>query len=57
MLLSIIFLNPTVSGNYGWTYSLQTSQPPTQGEKYQCRIDTLNSPDDGHIVARNIFRS
>ena len=23
-------------------------------EKYQCRIDTVNSPDDGHIVDRNM---
>ena len=23
-------------------------------EKYQCRIDTVSSPDDGHIVARNL---
>jgi len=23
-------------------------------EKYQCRIDTVSSPDDGHIVARNM---
>jgi len=26
----------------------------TQSEKYQCRIDTVSSPDDGHIVARNM---
>jgi len=25
-----------------------------QSEKYQCRIDTVSSPDDGHIVARNM---
>jgi len=25
-----------------------------QNEKYQCRIDTVSSPDDGHIVARNM---
>ena len=24
-----------------------------QSEKYRCRIDTVSSPDDGHIVARN----
>ena len=24
------------------------------GEKYQCRIDTVSSSDDGHIVARNM---
>ena len=32
----------------------QNIQPPIQSEKYQCRIDTVSSPDDGHIVARNI---
>ena len=35
----------------------QTKQPPTQSEKYQFRIDTASSPDDGHIVARNMGRS
>jgi len=29
-------------------------QSPIQSEKYHCRIDTVNSPDDGHIVARNM---
>ena len=28
--------------------------PPIQSEKYQCRIYTVSSPDDGHIVARNM---
>ena len=32
----------------------QTRQPPTQSEKYRCRIDIVSSPDDGHIVARNM---
>jgi hypothetical protein len=32
----------------------QTRQPPIQGEKYQCRIDTVRNPDDGHIIVRNI---
>ena len=26
-------------------------------EKYQCRIDTVSSPDDGDIVARSMYRS
>jgi len=39
---------------YGWLSGLQTRQPPIQSEKYQCHIDTVNSPDDGHIVARNM---
>jgi len=34
--------------------SLQTRQPPIKGEKYQCRIGTVSSPDDGHTVARNM---
>ena len=25
-------------------------------EKYQCRVDTVSSPDDGHIVPRNMYR-
>jgi len=33
---------------------MQTREPPIESEKYQCRIDTVNSPDDGHIVARNM---
>ena len=45
-----------------WYFSLsheshpdqQTRQPPTQSEKYQCRTDTVSSPDDGHTVARNM---
>ena len=54
-----------VSGNYvpiiRGTYciyatlsGLQTRQPPIRSEKYQCRIDTVSSPDDGHTVARNM---
>ena len=41
---------------YGWLSGLlqQTRQPPIQSEKYQCRIDTVSSPDDGHKVARNM---
>jgi len=42
---------------YGWLSGLlQTRQPPIQNEKYQCRIDTVNSPDDGYIIARNMYR-
>ena len=32
----------------------QNRQPPIQSEKYQCRIDTVSSADDGHTVARNM---
>jgi len=28
--------------------------PPIQSDKYQCRIDTVIFPDDGHMVARNM---
>jgi len=34
----------------------QTEQPPIQNDKYQCRIDTASSPDDGHTDARNIYK-
>ena len=34
-----------------WYFSL------CMNEKYQCRTDTVSSPDDGHIVARNMYRS
>jgi len=30
--------------------------PPIQSGKYQCRIDTVICPDDGHMVARNVKR-
>ena len=30
------------------------SQPPTRKQKHQCRIDTVSSLDDGHIVVRNM---
>ena len=33
---------------------IPTSHPPIQSEKNQCRIDTVSSPDDGHIVVRNM---
>ena len=32
------------------------SHPAIQSEKYQCRIDTVSSPDDGHTVARIMLR-
>ena len=37
-------------------YRCSRLQPatPLHSEKYQCRIDTVSSPDDGHIVARNM---
>ena len=41
----------------GWDYNQQTRQPPIQNKKYQCRIDTVNSPDPGHVVAGNMYRN
>ena len=41
----------------GWSeISLQPADgtPPIQSDKYQCRIDTVISPDDEHVVARNM---
>ena len=46
--LTLVFFTP-----YGWLSGL-LQQPPIQSEKYQCRIDTVSSPDDGNIVARNM---
>jgi hypothetical protein len=59
LLLSIfISTSVDVSGNYvhiiRWLSGLQIRQSTIQSEKYQCRIDTVSSPDDGHIVARNM---
>ena len=50
-LLLSIFISTSLhfSGN-----NVQTRQPPIQSKKYQSRIDTVSSPDDGHIVARNM---
>ena len=42
---------------YGWLSGLQTRQPPIENEKYHYRKDTVRSPDDGHIVDRNMYRS
>ena len=57
-------MKPTRCTLLGWLSGLQTRQPPIHSEKYQCRIDTVGSPDDGHIVAQtcreveiNILRS
>jgi len=36
---------------YGWLIVL----PTIQSEKYQCRIDTVNSSDDGHIILRRVI--
>ena len=34
----------------------QTRQPPIYNGKYQCRIDTVGSVDDGQLVARNMHK-
>jgi len=40
----------------GWNYStLHTIQSSTQSDKYQVSHKVI-SPDDGHIVARNMYR-
>ena len=47
---------------YGWhlvcwlDFEIQPADqtPPIQSDKYQCRKDTVISPDDGHMVARNM---
>jgi len=41
---------------YGWLSGrLPADQTATHTElKQQCRIDRVSSPDDGHIVARNM---
>ena len=39
---------------YGWLSGLQTRQPPTHSEKYQCRTDTVSSPSDGHTISGNM---
>jgi len=41
----------------GWISIQPADQTPTiQSDKYQCRIDTIISPDDGHMVAQNMWR-
>ena len=32
----------------------KTEQPPIESDKYQYRIDTVSSTDDGHIDTRNM---
>ena len=32
-------------------------QPPIHSEEFQCRMDTVSSPDDGHKVAGNMYKS
>jgi len=44
----------TLFNLYGRLSGLQNRQPPIQSEKYQYLIDTVRSPDDGHIVGRNM---
>ena len=29
-------------------------KPPIQSDKYQCRIGTVNSPDDGHVCPKHV---
>ena len=42
-----------------WYFSLSMDgvwSDKSQSDKYQCRIDTITFPDDGHMVARNMQR-
>ena len=42
---------------HGWLSGPQARQPPIQSEKHQSRLDTISTPDDGQVVARNMYRS
>jgi len=42
------YVTPVFFTLYGWLSGLLADQ---------CRIDTVRSPDDGHIVARNMYRT
>jgi len=67
LLVGMICMGGCVACWLGWSVRLavwsagwnechpnqQTRQRPTQSEKYQCRIDTVSSPDDETIFARN----
>jgi hypothetical protein len=43
---------------YGWCLvcwlELADQTPPIENDIHQCRIDTVISPDDGHMVAPNM---
>jgi len=52
--LTVIYATMVFFTLYGWLSGLETRQPPIQNEKYSCHIDTVSSPDNGHIVARNV---
>ena len=53
-LFKLLYMFRVFFALYGWLSGLQTKQPPIQSEKYQCRIDTVSSPNDGHIFTRNM---
>jgi len=54
---NLLYLCDTGIFHSVWAAVWSADQPPIQSKKYQCRIDTAISPDDGHIVARNLYRS
>jgi len=59
LLQSLFFLDNIILSTAVWVAvrsaaAEQTGQPPIHSGKYQCHIDTVSSPDDGHIVARNM---
>jgi len=44
---------------FGWNWNqshpnLHTTRSPTYSDIYQSRIDKIDSPDDEHLVARNM---
>ena len=53
--LVFVTLHEWLSGRLVGCSAVRHDQPITrpliQSEKYQCRIDTVRSPADGHIVA------
>ena len=53
---AILQINPTRCTILLVGVSLQPADrtPPIQSDEYQCHTDTMTSPDDGHMVARNM---
>jgi hypothetical protein len=57
----IIRRNNCIYATLDICHSVQTTawyaySHPHRATNTKCRIDTLISPDDGHIVARNMYR-
>jgi hypothetical protein len=58
-LLTAIGLSPGGSGTvHIYTQTIYRTQITTEQHKYtRCAIDTINSPDDGHMAVRNLKRT